>query len=516
MNEEYDVCLIAEGTYPYISGGVSSVIAQTIQNLPELKFAIFFIGSTANLAEKPLYPIPDNVKRIEPVFLFDGLPDAQKRQHTKPSKMRDAFYESLQRFLINENPERIDHAFTEVIDRFFAAESEMSFMNWCKDSKAWQVIVETCRTHLPETSFIDYFYTTRFLALPLWNLLNGIKRMPQAKVYHSLCTGYAGLTAVVATRLKGGQSIISEHGIYVKERISEISLAKWIHEAQSAYVTVDSDLGDLKRLWIHKFRYISEYSYRRCDGLTTLYQGNRQMQEEFGAPAGKSEIIPNGIDFAAFAPAYARRRQRLAQSQPNTIGFIGRIVRIKDVKTLLRAMASVHRVLPQAVLRLLGPTNEEPDYFEECQAMAQQLGIEQVVEFVGKKNLREALSEIDLMVLTSISEGQPLVMLEGFAAGIPCVATDVGSCRALIFGESPEDRALGSAGNLTKVSSPRQTANALINLLQSPETLQACGEAGRARAQRYYQQDAIMQRYRELYARHMPPPVPLTALKGAL
>jgi glycosyltransferase involved in cell wall biosynthesis len=55
------------------------------------------------------------------------------------------------------------------------------------------------------------------------------------------------------------------------------------------------------------------------------------------------------------------------------------------------------------------------------------------------------MPKIGLVVLSSISEALPLVLLEGLAAGVPAVATDVGSCRQLIYGLSEEDQALGAA-----------------------------------------------------------------------
>ena len=74
----------------------------------------------------------------------------------------------------------------------------------------------------------------------------------------------------------------------------------------------------------------------------------------------------------------------------------------------------------------------------------------------------------------------------------------------MILGDSDEDRALGPAGDLTKVASPRQTANALVNLLSSPEKVQQYGENGRQRVTRYYQQTDILGAYHSLYQEFMP------------
>ena len=68
------------------------------------------------------------------------------------------------------------------------------------------------------------------------------------------------------------------------------------------------------------------------------------------------------------------------------------------------------------------------------------------MKFLGFQKPDEIFPKLGLTVLTSISEALPLVMLESFASGVPVVATDVGSCRELIEGRLPEDRALGPAG----------------------------------------------------------------------
>jgi glycosyltransferase involved in cell wall biosynthesis len=109
---------------------------------------------------------------------------------------------------------------------------------------------------------------------------------------------------------------------------------------------------------------------------------------------------------------------------------------------------------------------------------------------------------LDVCLLTSISEGLPLIILEAFAAGVPCVATDVGACRELIYGRTPEDKALGRAGLLTKICSPLDTADAVLRVIASAENLLTMGRIGRVRAERHYRQTEIIGRYRSFYTDH--------------
>ena len=145
------------------------------------------------------------------------------------------------------------------------------------------------------------------------------------------------------------------------------------------------------------------------------------------------------------------------------VGFVVRIVPIKDVKTFIRALNGSETV-PNLEVYLVGPTEEDTEYFQECKRLVEVLDLEFVAHFTGSADVRIYYSQLDVLVLTSLSEGQPLVVLEGNYAGIPVIATDVGACRELLMGISIEDRALGDSEMITPVASPNETARAIIRL----------------------------------------------------
>ena len=129
-----------------------------------------------------------------------------------------------------------------------------------------------------------------------------------------------------------------------------------------------------------------------------------------------------------------------------TLGLIGRVVPIKDIVTCIRAAAHVRDAVPDAEVLIIGPTDEDPQYFEDCKALVEELGLGDTVRFTGRMNILDALAQLDVVLLSSISEAQPLVLLEAGAAGLPCVTTDVGSCREIIVGPDGEVPHLGRAG----------------------------------------------------------------------
>ncbi len=103
-------------------------------------------------------------------------------------------------------------------------------------------------------------------------------------------------------------------------------------------------------------------------------------------------------------------------------------------------------------------------------------------------------------MLTSISEALPLFVLEAFAAGVPVVASDVGSCRELIEGrgEAAGDVA-GSAGAITGIASPEETARAVIGLLQDPVAWSQARRVAAARVQALYGRSRMLAAYWEIY-----------------
>ena len=498
-----DVCLLLEGTYPYAAGGVSSWVDQIIRGMPDLSFSLFYLGNQKSMRGAPAYKLPENVVSLSEVFLYDQLSSAELTPSKAPRDLAKLFYHSLRKFLAGKTDAVRIAKFWELIECLDAIGGNYTFGNLCKDFEAWELQLELYQRLAPTESFIDFFWTTRFLPLPIWHLLSGRHDLPAARVYHSVTTGYAGLIGAVAARKFKAPYLITEHGIYNNERLAEISRADWIYEAESTVFRYSEGLSVFKRLWVEFFFFLSRVAYSSADLVFALYQGNATLQIEYGADPRKMEVLPNGIDPNKFDEALQKRSERRrTASEKHCIGFIGRVVTIKDVKTLIRAARILIQNVPGAVIQIIGPTNEDPEYFEECQAMVSEFGLPEVVLFLGSQDIVKVLDQIDVMILTSLSEGLPLVILEAFSAGIPVVATDVGSCRELIHGRSPEDQALGPAGIVTRVASPSETAAALQKLITNPSLMRDMGAAGRRRVERYYTQKALLARYHQVYTDH--------------
>jgi len=205
-------------------------------------------------------------------------------------------------------------------------------------------------------------------------------------------------------------------------------------------------------------------------------------------------VIHNGIPIDQYA-AIAHQVQLRPADAPVRIGAIVRIVPIKDIKTMLQAFALVIRRIPDAQFILLGPVDEDPDYYQECIQFIDFLQLSQVV-FTGRVDVKDYLPSLDLLVLTSISEGQPLAILEGFASRLPVVTTNVGDCETLVLGEAD---GFGPAGRVAPVMDSVSLADAIVELASDPSLRRRLGDSGFARVQQAYGQQALLDQYRTLY-----------------
>ena len=241
---------------------------------------------------------------------------------------------------------------------------------------------------------------------------------------------------------------------------------------------------------------IGMLSYHKAEKIYSLFPGARDIQVRFGADESKTEVIPNGVDVDGLSKCLEKRNQKV----PRVITLLGRVVSIKDIKTFIRAMRIVVNEMEDVEAWVVGPTDEDPQYVQECQNMVETLKLEKNFFFKGFQNIKDILPLTGLLTLTSVSEGMPLTILEGFAAGIPCVATDVGSCKNLICGGlNEEDIALGHAGIVTQIANPTALATAYMTLLNNEEAWAKAQNVAIERVNRYYREDMFLERYRAIY-----------------
>lgn len=182
-------------------------------------------------------------------------------------------------------------------------------------------------------------------------------------------------------------------------------------------------------------------------------------------PAHKVQVIHNGIAVDGVHLADIG-----ATSRPPRAVHVARLNRIKDQPTLLRAARIVADRMPGFTLDIVG----DGPMGDIVRQLSVDLGLDDVVNFHGMQDdVGSFLAQADLFVLSSLSEGIAITLLEAMAAALPVVATDVGGNREVV---RP-----GETGLLVPVGNPATLADAMVKLLGNPARSRAMGAAGRQR-----------------------------------
>ena len=488
-----DIMLLLEGTFPYVSGGVSSWVSQLMQGLPEYRFGIVFLGSRPEDYGDVKYAFPENLVHLETHYLFapgdTPPPKTPRRTPGTAACLRD-----LHTTLRQKKRPFLPATLRDL--SFYADDGGgIPLKEFLYGEDSWAHITETYEERCTDPSFVDYFWTVRNMHLPIWRLAAIARQLVPARCYHAVSTGYAGLLGALLHWHSSRPLILSEHGIYTKERRIDLLNAAWVADRRSRLERDPSEISYLRELWITFFESLGRACYEAADRVVALYPAAQARQIADGADNTQTLTIPNGVPIAPFA---ALRAMRLEPSfEAPILCLLGRVTPIKDIKTFIRAMRAILNEIPQAQGWIVGPEDEDPSYVAECRALIDNLDLTGHVRFMGFQPVTDILPQVHLLILSSISEGLPLVLLEGFAAGVPAVCTDVGACRRLIFGGEDDD--LGAAGDIIGIADPQALAHAALALLTDHARWHAAQAAAIARVEAHYTDLRMYHEYRKLY-----------------
>ena len=460
------ICVICEGCYPFVAGGVSSWLHGLIKAMPQHEFVIWAIGAQEKSRGKYAYEMPENVVALKDIYL-----DEMMSCHLKKPRRRalaPAEKDCLRQLIRCDKPD------WSTVFRLFA-HSSMENVSFLMSEDFLDLIEELSAQDFPYVGFTDYFYCVRSMFLPLLYLLGS--DIPEADIYYSVSAGYAGVLGSMAQLRTGKPFLLTEHGIYTREREEEILRTNWVPP-------------HFKNLWIKMFYMYTRCAYQHACRVTSLFHRASLIQQEIGCAADKCRVIPNGVAYDRFAA--------IPEKEPDgwvDIGAVVRLVPIKDIKTMLYAFSLVCQEKKNVRLHIMGPTEEDEEYYAECVHLKDELGLENAI-FTGRVNVLEYLKKIDFVLLTSLSEGQPLAVLEGMAAGRPAVTTDVGCCRELLEGV---DDGLGTAGYCVPPMHQSAMAEAILAMCGNEAERKRMGRVGQSRVAANYRHDQMLKRYEDLF-----------------
>lgn len=461
------ICLILEGCYPYINGGVSTWMHQYITEMPEHEFVLWVIGAKAEDKDKFVYTLPENVVEVQQVFLDDALrvKDSGVFGYHFNKKEKEAH----RKLVISDRPN------WDLLFELYQVQ-QVNPMAYLKSQSFLETLTEICEKDFPYVAFADTFHSVRSRLLPVLYLLG--TKITKADCYHSICTGYGGLLASMGAYIYKKPLLLTEHGIYAREREEEIIRAKWVSRA-------------FKPHWISFFYMLSDLIYSRAFRVTSLFTRAMNTQIEMGCAPEKCRVVENGISYDRLCNIPLKEEDGIVD-----IGAVVRLAPIKDIKTMIYAFFELSCRKDNVKLHIMGGVDDQ-EYADECYALVKQLNLEDKIIFTGRVNIIEYFEKLDFTLLTSISEGQPLSVLESFAARRPCVTTDVGCCSELLNGK-PGDT-LGKAGYFVPPMQREKLADAMEKLCESRELRLKMGEIGQRRTYENYRYNIMLTKYRELY-----------------
>lgn len=462
------ICFILEGSYPYVRGGVSTWVDGFIRALPEHDFVLWTIADQEEKSAKFVYELPKNVIAVHENFLSTSL-------NLKINKNPNMKFSDIEREAISQMIRSADPDWRVILDifnlqpnksvEFFLSED---FLNTLK---------EYAKLDFPFAGFKDLFWTIRSMFLPLLYLIE--QPMPEADIYHSPSTGYAGVLAALASIKYNKPFVLTEHGIYTREREEEILRSDWIRSY-------------FKDLWISMFAMFSRLAYTQAHRVTSLYRRASLIQQDLGCPPEKCDIVPNGLRLEAFVNIPEKPKDDWID-----IAIIARFAPIKDIKTLIYTFSRLKREIKNTRLHIIGDIDDE-EYYQECLDLINYLNVKDII-IPGTVRTTSYLEKIDFTILTSISEGQPFAVLESLAAQRPVVSTDVGCCRELLEGD--EGDPYGRAGICVPPMHQYKMFQALVEMCRSEEHRRQMGAAGQLRTKKYFDIEMMINKYLDVYER---------------
>jgi glycosyltransferase involved in cell wall biosynthesis len=263
--------------------------------------------------------------------------------------------------------------------------------------------------------------------------------------------------AAIATLGKGLPLVITEH--------TEASLQTW------------------------RTRWISRWAHRRARRTIAVSTPiERRLIERDGVPSDLVTLIPNAVIPAPDETPDSAGTLPDGWLEGPLVGVVARLQPEKGVANFLQAATRVSRIFPKASFLVIG----DGPLREELLSLAERLGISKRVRFLGyRTDSRALMGLMDVLVVPSLTEGSPLIVLEAMAAGIPVVASAVGGI--------PDQLRNGQEGILVPPDDPDALGEALGALLRDPAYARRLGETGRLRTENEFSHETLVRRIEVVY-----------------
>jgi glycosyltransferase involved in cell wall biosynthesis len=463
------ILMTTEGTYPYAVGGVSSWCDLVIGGLPEFDWQILPIMA-GDRRLSAIFELPAHASLVGQIELWsERLP--RRRLTVRSERVAgENLPADLMRALIGW-----EGSYEDLLDALM----------WCRRrpdavraafrrARAWEIFLgaleEVLAEHHPDAGAapeLDALEAARLYQTIYWIARAAGIPTPQTDLLHVTAAGWATIPALVHKQLHGTDMLLTEHGVYVRE-------------AYLAAARSPSSQGE-RFLSSRLARGLSRAAYAAADYVAPVTEANATWERGLGVDPRKIRVIQNGIE----AP-------ETYTDPPGDLKVVsvGRIDPLKDVQTMLRVAVEVARRVPGVSFEYWGPpTKGQETYARACEELARRLGAERHFRFMGRtEDPQGVVRDADVVLMTSISEGLPMSILEAMAQARPVVATAVGGVPEVLRG----------CGIVPPPGDVHAIATGVAMLLRNPQLAARLGQRGFARVHRFYTRTACLDGYREL------------------
>ncbi|MHA1238025.1 MAG: GT4 family glycosyltransferase PelF [Candidatus Odinarchaeia archaeon] len=304
--------------------------------------------------------------------------------------------------------------------------------------------------------------------------------IPKADLYHAVNAGYAGLLGLMGKIRHRSPLLVTEHGSYYKEWLIKLSSVNFPVELHHPKIIRPQDHPQIKILRF--IRKLCNMTLSNANIIAPVTKAHIPLEVRLGANPNKIKPIPNGIDLSNFKPNGDKNKL--------VVGTVARLNPIKDVITLIKAARIVSNKLPNAVFKFIGPV-EDLNYYQQVTELIEKYRLTDIFQILPEtRNPEKTYHEFAVFALTSLSEAQPLSILEAMACGKPVVATRVGGVPEPVSGR----------GILVNPGDFKKLASALTFFLKNRKEAKIKGEKGREIVGKNYSVNRFINDYKETYA----------------
>jgi polysaccharide biosynthesis protein PelF len=473
-----------EGTYPYVTGGVSTWAHILVHELKNIDFVLIPIQMHPYVKLK--FDIPPNVSDIINVPLWGTEEPIEYIRQIAFAKI----YESkLQTHDDNDNINILEPIMILILDHIYRKKEDLDavgdalyqfyeyfhvydYYETFRSEQIWEIYKNYILKHYEEEeqdipTVFDMIEGLRYLYRFFISLL---PTLPEAEIYHSSAAAFCGLSCIIAQKKFGSKFLLTEHGVYIREQYLATS------RNQMPYRTKEFLMGLIT--------LVSRLNFHFADIVAPVCNYNARWEKKWGVEEEKIDTIYNGVDINKFRPFEVEKDE-----ERPIVTMVARIDPLKDIETFIRTAELVSQEMPNVLFKLYGPINDTK-YFHKCEELVSELGISDNFLFAGPTTSPESVyNEGDVVMLTSISEAFPFVVIEAMACAKVVVSSDVGGTKEVLEGY----------GYIIKPKDYRMFADKVIYVLKNPTIAQEMGLDAREAVLNGFTVEDMVENYAKVY-----------------